>query len=244
MTNPSWSAIKAKYPIGHKVEGTIKRVWQFGARVELEPGVTGQIRNKELSWDQQVSDATTYFHQGQPLTVERRVMVSVLRHDPRGEELLLSLRRAIYDPWEHQSDRYRVGAFLRNEQHGEDLLLSLRRAIHDPWSIKMAVFEWALAYGARLRWSPRAMPSSISPIARTTPASPLVCRRRRSCPGKSLRSRAFSSAVTRSRRLSRAETSPLGKSSLACESVSSRSGENLAPQTMRRSGYRSRQEPI
>ena len=31
----------------------------------------------------------------------------------RGEELLLSLRRAIYDPWEHQSDRYRVGACVR-----------------------------------------------------------------------------------------------------------------------------------
>ena len=113
MSDLPWTAIQAKYPIGHKVKGAIKRVWQFGTRVELEPGVTGLIRNKELNWDQPVNDATTYIHQEQPLTVGRRVVVSVLRNEQHGEDLLLSLRRAIYDPWEHQNGRFRGGRSVR-----------------------------------------------------------------------------------------------------------------------------------
>ena len=92
MTPPSRSAIQKKYPIGFKVTGTIKHVWHFGVRVELEPGVTGLIRNKELSWEQVVSDTTQFVYQGQKLEDGQRIQVAIFRHDPRSDELILSLR--------------------------------------------------------------------------------------------------------------------------------------------------------
>lgn len=109
MTKPDWETIKEKYPIGRKVEGTVRKVWKLGAHIELDDGVVGVVRNREMSWEHPVEDATTFLAEG------RRVNVAVLRLDFRKRQPMFSIRRAIYDPWEHQGDRYEVGKLVRGK---------------------------------------------------------------------------------------------------------------------------------
>lgn len=109
MVKLDWQAIKEEYPVGCKVKGIVTKVWKYGCRVELEDGVVGIIRNREMSWDSQVDDATTFLHQDEPLLEDRRIRVAVLRHDSRKKQLVLSLRLAVHDPWENQGNRYEVG---------------------------------------------------------------------------------------------------------------------------------------
>ncbi len=63
MPHANWLASKSKYPIGAKVEGVIKKVWQFGILIGLRAGCHGipRIRNRELSWEQPVAENATDF---------------------------------------------------------------------------------------------------------------------------------------------------------------------------------------
>lgn len=115
MTIPDWETIKEKYLIGSQVDGTVRKVWKFGARIELDDGVTGVVRNKEMSWEQPVEDAMTFLREGERLREGRRVRIAVLRLDLRKRQPIFSIRRAIYDPWEHQGDRYRVSQPVRGK---------------------------------------------------------------------------------------------------------------------------------
>jgi signal transduction histidine kinase/predicted RNA-binding protein with RPS1 domain/DNA-binding NarL/FixJ family response regulator len=110
-----WEAIKEKYPIGRKVWGTVRKVWEHGARIELDDGVVGVVRNKEMSWECSVEDATTFVLDGTAFRAGRRVEVAVLRLDPRRQEPVFSIRQAIHDPWEHQGSRYQVGNRVTGE---------------------------------------------------------------------------------------------------------------------------------
>ena len=115
MTVLDWETIKDEYYIGRKVEGTIRKVWKFGVRIELDDGVAGAVRNREMSWDQPVEDATTFLHEGERLYEGRRVRVAVSRLDSRKKQPVFSIRLAIHDPWEHQGDRYEMGKRVRGK---------------------------------------------------------------------------------------------------------------------------------
>jgi ribosomal protein S1 len=67
MTKPDWETVKEEYYIGRKVEGTVRKVWKFGALIELDDGVAGVVRNNEMSWDDPVEDATTFLYEGRHL---------------------------------------------------------------------------------------------------------------------------------------------------------------------------------
>jgi signal transduction histidine kinase/DNA-binding NarL/FixJ family response regulator/predicted RNA-binding protein with RPS1 domain len=115
MTKPDWETIKEEYYIGRKVEGTVRKVWKFGALIELDDGISGVVRNKEMSWEEPVEDATIFLYEGERLHEGRRVKVAVWRLDFRKRQPIFSIRRAIYDPWEHQGDRYQVGRQVRGQ---------------------------------------------------------------------------------------------------------------------------------
>ena len=132
MAKPDWETAKDKYYIGRKVEGIIRRVWKYGVRIELDDGVLGVVRNKEMSWEQPVEDAMAFLLEGKPLRPGRRVKVAVSRLDSRKREPVFSIRRAIYDPWEHQGDRYEIGRQVRggkNRCSGKKFSLSISTCI-------------------------------------------------------------------------------------------------------------------
>ena len=114
MKKSEWEINEQDYPPGKRVTGIIHRIWQLGVRVELEDakGVTGIVRNQEISWDERVTDVTRFQYQGKPLTQGQKIQLSVLYLDFRNQQLVLSLRRAAYDPWDHQGDKYLVGSLV------------------------------------------------------------------------------------------------------------------------------------
>lgn len=111
MKKNEWEFDDQDFPPGKRVSATIQRVWQLGMRVELDEakGITGIVRNQEISWAEDISDVTRYLYQGKPLAQGQKIQLSVLYPDFRNRQLVLSLRRAAYDPWDHQGDKYLVG---------------------------------------------------------------------------------------------------------------------------------------
>ncbi len=115
MKKSEWEINEQDFPPGKRVTGTIQRVWQLGVRVELDEaaGITGIVRNQEISWEEKVSDVTRFQYQGKPLTQGQKIQLTVLYPDFRNQQLVLSLRRASYDPWDHQGDKYQVGSQIK-----------------------------------------------------------------------------------------------------------------------------------
>jgi small subunit ribosomal protein S1 len=88
LTASPWDDIESKYPIGAIVKGKVTRLMEFGAFVELEPGVEGLIHISELA-PQRVRRVGDIVQPGQEVTVV------VLRVDPAGRKLSLSLKQAL-----------------------------------------------------------------------------------------------------------------------------------------------------
>src|SRR5687768_8690526 len=109
MTRLDWETLKAKYPIGCKVEGIVNRIWELGVEITLANNVTGIVRNQEMILDGPVDDPTTFEYEGGRLQEGRHIKVAVIHHDARKRQPVLSIRQAIYDPWEQQAGRYQPG---------------------------------------------------------------------------------------------------------------------------------------
>ena len=93
--------------VGDRVSGTVSRLTDFGAFVELLPGVDGLIHLSELSWDKRVRKP------GDLLKVGDRVEVVVLQVNPAERRIGLGYKQALGDPWEDVSQKYPVGSRLR-----------------------------------------------------------------------------------------------------------------------------------
>lgn len=109
MANLNWNEIKKKYPIGLKVEGTIIKVWTYGALIRLDDGVTGIVRNREISWDQETKDASKILREG------KRKKVSILNVNSSKKQIIFSIRLAVYDPWEKRGNTYIKGKLVRGK---------------------------------------------------------------------------------------------------------------------------------
>lgn len=105
--------IDTRYPIGSIVTGKVQKIWKFGLLIDIEKGVTGLIRTPELSWDEHVSDATEFIFQGDRLREGRLISAMVIRTDTQRDQLLLSLRQALYDPWKSHSQHYTPGLLVK-----------------------------------------------------------------------------------------------------------------------------------
>jgi small subunit ribosomal protein S1 len=92
-----WDTIEQKYPIGTIVKGKVTKLMEFGAFVELEPGVEGLIHISELA-PQRVRRVSDF------VKPEQEVQVSVLRIDPTARKLSLSLKAALAKPLEEDAE--------------------------------------------------------------------------------------------------------------------------------------------
>lgn len=100
-----WDAVAGKYKIGDRVRGTVSRLVDFGAFIELEPGIEGLIHISEMSWARgKVRKASDVVKQGE--TVE----VIVLGVNSAERRMSLGLKQALGDPWVEVQQRFPVGS--------------------------------------------------------------------------------------------------------------------------------------
>jgi small subunit ribosomal protein S1 len=99
-----WEAVPANYAVGQRVTGTVTRLMDFGAFVELEPGVEGLIHVSEMSWVKKVRKPSDMLKTGD--TVE----AVVLKIDPAEQRISLGLKQALGDPWADVAEKFGVGS--------------------------------------------------------------------------------------------------------------------------------------
>ena len=99
-----WDSVAGKYTTGERVRGTITRVTDFGAFVELEPGVEGLIHVSEMSWVKKVRKPSDLVKPGE--TVE----ALILGLSANERRMSLGLKQALGDPWTDASRRFPVGS--------------------------------------------------------------------------------------------------------------------------------------
>ena len=101
-----WTAAADKYHTGDRVKGTVARTTDFGAFIELEPGLDGLIHLSEMSWSKKVRKPSDVVKPGE--TVE----VVILGVNPAEKRISLGLKQALGDPWADVETKYPVGAIV------------------------------------------------------------------------------------------------------------------------------------
>jgi small subunit ribosomal protein S1 len=88
-----WQGIAAKYPVDARLKGTVTNITDYGAFVELEPGVEGLIHVSEMSWTKK------NVHPGKIISTSQEVEVQVLEVDPEKRRISLGLKQIQENPW-------------------------------------------------------------------------------------------------------------------------------------------------
>jgi len=101
-----WSLAAEKYSKHARVQGKVSRVQDFGAFVELEPGIEGLIHVSEMSWSKKQVRAADIVKPGD------MVEVVILDVNPAAKRMALGLKQALGDPWEDAVKRHPVGSVV------------------------------------------------------------------------------------------------------------------------------------
>src|SRR5437763_6001187 len=99
-----WETIDERFPPGTRITGKIASVTDYGAFVELEPGVEGLVHVSEMSWSKRVKHPSKIVNPGDIVDVE------VLGVDAKGRRISLGMKQVQEEPWKTLNDRYQVGA--------------------------------------------------------------------------------------------------------------------------------------
>jgi small subunit ribosomal protein S1 len=101
-----WDSVAGKYKVGERVHGSVTRTMDFGAFVELEPGVEGLVHVSEMSWIKKVRKPSDLVKPGD--TVE----AVILGIQPDERRMSLGLKQALGDPWADVATRFPVGSVV------------------------------------------------------------------------------------------------------------------------------------
>jgi small subunit ribosomal protein S1 len=101
-----WDLVSEKYKQGERVRGTVTRVADFGAFVELEKGIEGLIHMSEMSWSKRLRKPSDVVKQGDQVEV---VILGVNQADRR---ISLGLKQALGDPWQEVAQKFPVGSVV------------------------------------------------------------------------------------------------------------------------------------
>jgi small subunit ribosomal protein S1 len=101
-----WDAVAEKYKVGERVRGTVTRVAEFGAFVELEPGIEGLIHVSEMSWGKKLRSVSTLVKPGE---IVDAVILGVNATERR---MSLGLKQALGDPWADAAQKFAAGSVI------------------------------------------------------------------------------------------------------------------------------------
>ncbi|MDQ4123290.1 MAG: 30S ribosomal protein S1 [Acidobacteriota bacterium] len=102
-----WTSIEERYPINAKLRGRVSSVTDYGAFIELEPGVEGLVHVSEMSWSKRAK------HPKNIVKIGDEVDVQVLRLDPKERRVSLGMKQVMANPWETIYERFRVGQRIK-----------------------------------------------------------------------------------------------------------------------------------
>jgi len=94
LQDDPWAGIEAKYPVSGRFQGTVTNIADYGAFVELEPGVEGLIHVSEMSWTKK------NVHPGKIVSTSQQVDVQILEVDPQKRRISLGLKQTQDNPWD------------------------------------------------------------------------------------------------------------------------------------------------
>ncbi len=106
MPDP-WSNVAERFPLGARVRGKVVSLAEYGAFVELEPGIEGLVHVSEMSWTKRITHPSKMVEPGQ------EVDVVVLDVDPQNRRISLGLKQAAPNPWEMVRINHPVGSHIQ-----------------------------------------------------------------------------------------------------------------------------------
>ena len=109
LESDPWEGAEAKYPIGAKLSGRVTNITEYGAFVELEPGIEGLVHVSEMSWTKK------NVHPGKIVSTSQEVDVIVLEVDSEKRRVSLGLKQAVSNPWDDFADKHPVGSTVEGE---------------------------------------------------------------------------------------------------------------------------------
>ncbi|TVQ36771.1 MAG: 30S ribosomal protein S1 [Geminicoccaceae bacterium] len=104
-----WEGVAAKYPVGTKWTGRVTNITDYGAFVELEPGVEGLVHVSEMSWTKK------NVHPGKIVSTSQEVEVMVLEVDEEKRRVSLGLKQVQANPWEAFLERHPIGSTVTGQ---------------------------------------------------------------------------------------------------------------------------------
>jgi small subunit ribosomal protein S1 len=109
LLDDPWQGIEGKYPVGARFKGRVTNITDYGAFVELEPGIEGLIHVSEMSWTKK------NVHPGKIVSTSQEVEVQVLEVDPVKRRISLGLKQTMRNPWEVFLEKYPPGSVVEGE---------------------------------------------------------------------------------------------------------------------------------
>ncbi len=109
LQSDPWEGIEGRYPVNNKLSGRITNITEYGAFVELEPGIEGLIHVSEMSWTKK------NVHPGKIVASSQEVEVLVLEVDASKRRISLGLKQATQNPWEVFAEANPVGSVIEGE---------------------------------------------------------------------------------------------------------------------------------
>jgi small subunit ribosomal protein S1 len=109
LLDDPWQNIEAKYPVGARFHGRVTNITDYGAFVELEPGIEGLIHVSEMSWTKK------NVHPGKIVATSQEVDVQVLEVDPVKRRISLGLKQTLANPWQAFAEKHPVGSEIEGE---------------------------------------------------------------------------------------------------------------------------------
>ncbi|MEZ0494988.1 30S ribosomal protein S1 [Sphingomonas sp. IW22] len=109
LESDPWDGAGAKYPVGAKLSGRVTNITEYGAFVELEPGIEGLVHVSEMSWTKK------NVHPGKIVSTSQEVEVVVLEVDEDKRRISLGLKQAQQNPWERFAEQHPVGSEVEGE---------------------------------------------------------------------------------------------------------------------------------
>jgi small subunit ribosomal protein S1 len=109
LQDDPWQGIEAKYPVGARFTGRVTNITDYGAFVELEPGIEGLIHVSEMSWTKK------NVHPGKIVSTSQEVEVQVLEVDPVKRRISLGLKQTMRNPWEVFVEKHPPGSIIEGE---------------------------------------------------------------------------------------------------------------------------------
>jgi small subunit ribosomal protein S1 len=109
LESDPWDAVAQKYPVGAKLTGQVTNITEYGAFVEIEPGIEGLVHVSEMSWTKK------NVHPGKIVSTSQEVEVVVLEVDSEKRRISLGLKQAQGNPWEEFAKKHPVGSKVTGE---------------------------------------------------------------------------------------------------------------------------------